>query len=123
MDNIERLTILVTNLPASEWKDALKLVLTAEDVVEIAGYPRVDRASFVLAQAKMRQRNVAGLDLKTFGLASLIAELEKLPPDTLLENYGVKNGSYTGSCFVLDSKLVGCEFVSRGLAKTVPFQG
>jgi len=120
---IERITRMLANMSANEWKDALDSVLVSADVVEIPGYPRVERASFVLAQAKSRQTNTASLKLKTFGLASLITELEVLPPDTPLQNYGIKNGAYTGSCFVLDGKLVGCEFVERGTSKTVPFAG
>lgn len=120
---IERITRMLANMSANEWKDALDSVLVSADVVEIPGYPRVERASFVLAQAKSRQTNTASLKLKTFGLASLITELEVLPPDTPLQNYGIKNGAYTGSCFILDGKLVGCEFVERGTSKTVPFAG
>ena len=120
---IERIARMSANMSANEWKDALDSVLVSADVVEIPGYPRVERASFVLAQAKSRQTNTASLKLKTFGLASLITELEALPPDTPLQNYGIKNGAYTGSCFVLDGKLVGCEFVERGTSKTVPFAG
>lgn len=120
---IERITMMLANMSANEWKDALDSVLISADVVEIPGYPRVVRASFVLAQAKSRQSNTASLKLKTFGLASLITELEALPPDTLLQNYGIKSGAYIGSCFVLDGKLVGCEFVERGTLKTVPLAG
>jgi len=120
---IERIARMLANMSANEWKDALDSVLVSADVVAIPGYPRVERASFVLAQAKSRQTNTASLKLKTFGLASLITELEALPPDTPLQNYGIKNGAYTGSCFVLDGKLVGCEFVERGTSKTVPFAG
>ena len=120
---IERIARMLANMSANEWKGALDSVLVSADVVEIPGYPRVERASFVLAQAKSRQTNTASLKLKTFGLASLITELEALPPDTPLQNYGIKNGAYTGSCFVLDGKLVGCEFVERGTSKTVPFAG
>ena len=120
---IERIARMLANMSANEWKGALDSVLVSADVVEIPGYPRVERASFVLAQAKSRQTNTASLKLKTFGLASLITELEALPPDTLLQNYGIKSGVYIGSCFVLDGKLVGCEFVERGISKTVPFAG
>ncbi|MBR8335534.1 hypothetical protein KDW69_28180 [Burkholderia ambifaria] len=110
-------------MSANEWTDALDSVLISANVVEIPGYPRVERASFVLAQAKSRQTNTANLKLQTFGLASLITELEALPPDTPLQNYGIKSGAYIGSCFVLDEKLVGCEFVERGTSKTVSFAG
>ena len=120
---IERIARMLANMSANEWTDALDSVLISANVVEIPGYPRVERASFVLAQAKSRQTNTANLKLQTFGLASLITELEALPPDTPLQNYGIKNGAYTGSCFVLDGKLVGCEFVERGTSKTVPFAG
>lgn len=120
---IERIARMLANTSANEWRGALDSVLISADVVEIPGYPRVERASFVLAQAKSRQSNTASLKLKTFGLASLITELEALPPDTLLQNYGIKSGAYIGSCFVLDGKLVGCEFVERGTSKTVPFAG
>lgn len=119
----ERIARMLANMSANEWTDALDSVLISANVVEIPGYPRVERASFVLAQAKSRQSNTASLKLKTFGLVSLITELEALPPDTLLQNYGIKSGAYIGSCFVLDGKLVGCEFVERGTSKTVPFAG
>lgn len=119
----ERIARMLANMSANEWTDALDSVLISANVVEIPGYPRVERASFVLAQAKSRQSNTASLKLKTFGLVSLITELEALPPDTLLQNYGIKIGVYVGSCFVLDGKLVGCEFVERGTSKTVPFAG
>jgi len=120
---IERIARMLANMSANEWKGALDSVLVSADVVEIPGYPRVERASFVLAQAKSRQTNTASLKLKTFGLASLITELEALPPDTPLQSYGIKSGAYIGSCFVLDGKLVGCEFVERDTSKTVPFAG
>lgn len=123
MSGIERITRMLANVPANEWRGALESVLISADVVEIPGFPRIDRASFVLAQAKSRQTNAVTLELKTFGLPSLITELEALPPDTPLQNYGIKNGAYTGSCFVLDERLVGCEFVERGAAKTIPFAG
>ncbi|RKU03029.1 hypothetical protein C7H84_12555 [Burkholderia sp. Nafp2/4-1b] len=123
MSGIERVKRMLGNMPANEWSGALESVLTSPDVVEIPGYPRIDPASFVLARAKSRQANTQKLKLKTFGLASLITELEALPADTPLQNYGIKTGAYTGSCFVLDEKLLGCEFVERGTAKTIPFSG
>ncbi|MGN6666321.1 MAG: hypothetical protein ACTHKH_05035 [Trinickia sp.] len=71
----------------------------------------------------MRKDNSERLGLRTFGIESLIVTLIALPPDASLENYGVKNDAYTGSCFVFDGKLIGCEFVERGLAQTIPFSG
>jgi hypothetical protein len=40
-----------------------------------------------------------------------------------LENYGVKNNAYTGSCFVLQDRLLGCESVARGLAQAIRYDG
>jgi len=124
MTNIERLISMLMQAEPCEWTEALKSVIRSPDVAEIAGYPRVDRASFILAQAKMRQSNSRRLGLKTFGLDSLITALGKLQPDAQLTNYGIENGLYTGSCFVFDNNnLIGCEFVAKGLAKTIPFRG
>ena len=121
--NIGRLTSMLGGLERADWTEALASVLTSPEAFVIAGYPRSDRVSFILDRARMRKENSERLGLRTFGLESLIATLTALPPDTSLENYGVKNNAYTGSCFVFDGKLIGCEFVARGLAQTIPFNG
>lgn len=121
--NIERLVQMLRGLDPSEWTVALNAVLTSPDVIEIGGYPRSDRASFILDRARRRRGNAARLGLRTFGLDNLITVLETVPPDTTLENYGVNNSAYTGSCFVLKGKLLGCEFVEKGLAKSIPYRG
>jgi hypothetical protein len=121
--NIKRLAAMLEERERSDWTEALASVLTSPEAVVIAGYPRLDRVSFILDRARMRKDNSERLGLRTFGLESLIATLIALPPDASLENHGVKNDAYTGSCFVFDGKLIGCEFVARGLAQTIPFSG
>lgn len=121
--NVEKLASMLGELEPSNWTEALAAVLASPEVIEIAGYPRTDRVSFILDRARMRKDNSERLALRTFGLESLITALTALPPEVCLENYGVKNDTYTGSCFVLDGKLIGCEFVARGLAQTIPFSG
>lgn len=121
--NIKRLAAMLGERERSDWTEALASVLTSPEAVVIAGYPRSDRVSFILDRARMRKDNSERLGLRTFGLESLIATLIALPSDASLENYGVKSDAYTGSCFVFDGKLIGCEFVARGLAQTIPFSG
>lgn len=121
--NINLLASMLAEHEQADWTEALASVLTSPTVVEIGGYPRSDRVSFILDRARMRKENSERLRLRTFGLDCLIAALGALPLDASLKNYAVKNDEYTGSCFVFDGRLVGCEFVARGLAQTTPFRG
>ncbi|WP_321840207.1 hypothetical protein [Paraburkholderia bannensis] len=121
--NIKRLASMLAELERVEWTVSLASVLASPEAVEIGGYPKSDRASFVLDRAIMRKENSERRGLQTFGLDSLIATLGALSPDTNLESYAVKNDKYTGSCFVFEGKLIGCEFVARGLAQTIQFRG
>jgi hypothetical protein len=98
-------------------------MLQPSDMEEIHGNPQLHRVSFILQRARMREQNSIKLVLETFGLPDLITPLERLTPDQELKIYGVKNTTDVGSCFVLDDRIVGCEFVKRGVSKTTPFAG
>ncbi|MGI4887823.1 MAG: hypothetical protein ACRYGJ_02055 [Janthinobacterium lividum] len=123
MNNITILISLVVKLEPNAWVDQLSRVFTSNDVTEISGNPKINRVSFILGMAKLRKENSLKLGLKTFGLENLIPKLERLSPDDKLETYGIENGLYTGSCFVRCGEIIGCEFVARGLARTIPYNG
>lgn len=123
MSNIEYLASLLNIVGQNDWSVPLLRVLRSSDAEEIHGNPQLNRVSFILARAKMRRRSSIKLGLETFGLQSLIVELEKLAADEQLETYGLGTASYSGSCFVLNGRMVGCEFVKRGMSKTFPFDG
>jgi hypothetical protein len=122
MNNIEFLVSLLNEVDRN-WRPSLLEVLQSPDVEEVHGNPQINRASFILQRARMRQCNSLKLGLETFGLPDLILTLAKLPAHQQLRSYGVKTTMFIGSCFVLDDRMLGCEFVKRGISKTVPFNG
>jgi hypothetical protein len=125
MLEMNNIGFLVSRLADSDhdWRASLFEILQSPDVEEIHGNPQLHRVSFILKRARMREQNSITLVLETFGLPDLITALERLTPDQELKTYGVKNTTYVGSCFVLDDRIVGCEFVKRGASKTTPFAG
>jgi len=128
MENIKYLDLLLNQGNTKKYKEIdwiadLNAVLKSSDVLEIAGYPQLIRASFILARAKMRQENSKKLKLTTFGLENLINELENIPEDAQLKIYALENNSCIGNCFVFENDLIGCEFVKGGIAKTIRFDG
>jgi hypothetical protein len=120
--NIQFLASLLNEVEES-WRDPLRKVLRSSDVREIHGNPQLNRVSVILARARLRMSNSTKLGLETFGLPNLIVELERLATDRELETYGIENAAYAGSCFVSDKRMIGCEFVKRGMSKTVPYNG
>lgn len=121
--NIDYLISLIAGVQSNAWVDSLSAILKSSDVEEVSNNPQLHRISFILTRARMRRANSAKFGLETFGIESLIVMLENLPADGQLDVYDIKNGSYTGSCFVFSGALIGCEFVARGLSKSVPFGG
>lgn len=121
--NIEYLISSIAEIQSNAWVDYLSAILKSSDVEEVYNNPQLHLISFILTRARMRRANSANFCLETFGLESLIVTLENLPADGQLNVYGIKNGSYAGSCFVFSGALIGCELVARGLSKSVQFGG
>ncbi|WP_250516376.1 hypothetical protein [Caballeronia sp. INDeC2] len=122
MSNIGHLISLTGDLDKRDWISPLLAVLNAADAEEIHGNPQSDRVSFILQRARMRQNNSTELGLETFGLQDLISQLEKLPTDEQLLTYGIRTALHSGNCFVFNGRLIGCEFVRRGMSRNIPFQ-
>lgn len=128
MNHIEHLIGLLKESDAgdtgsSAWIFSLREILTSPDIQEVPGNPQLNRVSFILNRARMRRDNSARLGLATFGLENLVPRLERLSEDEQLETYALRTASYAGSCFVWKERMIGCEFVKRGLSQTYPFAG
>lgn len=123
MENVGRLKLLLAKAERDAWRDSLQSVLADAETKEIPGNPQMYRVSFILDRARMRLSSSINLRLETFGVSELISVLEQLSPADRLEGYSLKNCRYTGTCFVWRDQLIGCEFVARRLARTIPYRG
>jgi hypothetical protein len=101
-------------------KWAPQLLCVLESAISVSKAPERHHASFALEQAERRLARSVESGIETFGIPELIKRLRELAPETEIEFHFVHGKLYTGTCFVVANEWVGCEFVKKGKALTVP---
>ncbi|WP_127960517.1 hypothetical protein [Serratia microhaemolytica] len=118
-NSITYLAELISALPYERpWIEELNKVIFSDSCVELPNNPEVRRNEFFLNISKMRLKSTLENKVNTFGIVDLIFYLEKLPADSLLERYGIKNNFFFGDCFVFNGSLIGCAFVKQVRTET-----
>lgn len=75
---------------------------------------------FAFSQALRRLKTTRVKEKRTFGIESLIEELRHLNENMVLDYYIISTENYLGTCFVLEDRLIGCEFVIKSGTKSMP---
>ena len=98
---------------SAPWADKLRRVLLSTGTTVAPENPQNCTVHFALNQARRRLETSRALDKKTFGIESLITALSELNEDVFLDYYVVSNSMHLGTCYVLQGRLLGCEFVQK----------
>lgn len=102
----------------ANWPLLLLDIIDSSDVEELPGNPLIFNASFVKERAVHRLELCSTINLSAFYIPALLENLRIVEDGASINQFGLRNSSYDGACFVYDEKLIGCEFVKRGRART-----
>ncbi|CAG9220758.1 hypothetical protein [Paraburkholderia caribensis] len=119
-DSVSYLIQLLDQRADSSWANELRSVLLSPDLnADLVGCQHC-MVHFALSQAQRRLESSRRLNKTTFGIEDLISELRQLNEDQTLDYYVVSTSRHLGTCYVDKDRLIGCEFVEKGGAKTKP---
>ncbi|WP_152032998.1 hypothetical protein [Gallaecimonas mangrovi] len=76
-------------------------------------------ALFLRDRIKIRLNSPVVKKMKTVGLNSSLKTLNEMDDFDLVDVFSVKNNSYAGDCFVFFNKIIGIEFIKKGLSKKI----
>lgn len=105
--------IKLLDCETAAWSEDLRRVLLATEPTEISETPQHCVVYFALSQARRRLETSRAQGKTTFGIESLIATLSALNEDETLDYYVISNSTHLGTCYVLQNRLLGCEFVLK----------
>jgi len=100
--------------------DFLNRILDSEDVSENPSNPEKYMVRFALNRAKMRQESVINVGKETIGSKQLIETLFTLDQENKIDFYNIENRDYRGTCFVIDDRIVGFEFIKKTGSISIP---
>jgi ABC-type uncharacterized transport system permease subunit len=102
------------------WVDELRNVLQSPELKTSQIQIQHCTAYFALNQAIRRLESSRRIKKMTFGVESLISQLNKLPEEDVLDYYAISTSQYLGVCYVFLNQLIGCEFIQKTGVETKP---
>ncbi|MCC5959792.1 MAG: hypothetical protein JJU08_10675 [Rhodobacteraceae bacterium] len=120
--NIEYLRRLIAESKFEQGVDAgeLRFILETPEAEEGAGSPERFLARFAGERAKTRLKSAREKGKRTKGSEQLIDAIERIDKNKKIDCYNIENNTFIGSCFVIDKKIVGYEFVEKKGTSSFP---
>ncbi|MEF3074485.1 hypothetical protein V2P20_05560 [Methylobacter sp. Wu1] len=122
-DSIDYLKNLLTDVRKDDVPFCIEFLenfLNSDSAYEKVGSPENFAISFALNRAKFRLESAKKAGKKTFGLEDLISALSKYDQTQKVTFFNLENTQYLGTCFVLDDRILGYEFVLKTGTTSVP---
>lgn len=119
-DDASYLLQLLERQPPCDWARELRAVLASTTLKPKPDNPQECLVRFALAQARRHLAAVERMNKRSFGIAELVQVLERLSDQLMIRYFFVENDRFTGTCYVSDDALLGCEFIEKGTTVSKP---